>query len=105
MAFSNWSCTSQSITIAIVETLTRLEKELKSQNIFIECERMQCDKQWLSNILKAKPGIQFIRVVKCKPEGGIFVKRRHYFDAYLVKRNIPYTQKKVWWMYLLPIQK
>lgn len=105
MAYSHWSCASESISIAIIETIDWVEELLRLQGIFCERERLERDRQWLNRVLIEKPGIQYVRVVKVKPEGGIFIKQRYYFDAYIIKKNIPCCKKQVWWMYLVPQQR
>lgn len=93
------------ISTAVIETIDYLEEQLRLQDIYYERERLTKDSQWLNKILGCNPGIQYIRVVKVKPEGGTFIKTRHYFDAYLVKRNVPGTLKLAWWMYIVPVQR
>lgn len=97
--------TTGNISTAVIETIDYLEEQFRLQDIYYERERLIKDREWINKILIANPGIQYIRVVKVKPEGGTFIKTRYYFDAYLFKRNVPGTYKPAWWMYIVPLQR
>lgn len=90
---------------AVIEIIDFLEKELRSQNIFYERERLSRDRVWLHQVIVNNPEIKYIRIVKSKPLGGTFVRRRFNYDAFLVKRNAIGTTVKVWWLYVVPVQK
>ena len=98
-------CTMAGCSLESSEAISEVKEVLEEWGTDYPNEIMKRDKEWLYRLLSRYIQIHYIRVVKTKPEDGILIKRRIYFEAYLVKRTFPNSGWKSTMVYLKPVQR
>ena len=82
--------------------IERVEEGLKNKP---ERNSIREDLCWLNDTVKKNPRIEWVAVLKKKPEGGFQrVINSKNFDAYVVRRweKMQSPERKVWMMYIIP---
>lgn len=97
----SYGCILNGISTEIISVIDYVEERLNEKGVFCEKERLILDRRWLHKIWTNNPYIHFIQVVTVKPEGGKYIKRRYYFDVFLVKRTPRGFAEKTWMLYLV----